>query len=307
VTPQSVIGAATTPRLSVVIEPKLSIDRVFWLLGYARKIRFAPDPTTLIAREGIVEAFVAAFLDSLQRALRRGLPMSYVAREEALATIRGRVRFAEQLRRRYELPLPVEVGYDDYTIDTEANRLVKAALRRIERIRLRNTLLRRRTAESLSSCDGVTSGARGVLDPRGAGGRGDRAFVVVLPAHAHSERIEAEHLLDRSRPRRLTDSLALDHQTVSLSDLHGLPQFSYPFTACVPRHTVLVIACPAPNFVVPTYPNFLAFGPLVLAKGTPVLRDGRLMFWRCPRGRWPFLGCCRAFGRVLSTPLGCRP
>jgi 5-methylcytosine-specific restriction enzyme subunit McrC len=155
VTPQSVVGAATTPRLQVVIEPKLPIDRVFFLLGYARKVRFAADTTTLAGREGIVEPFVAAFLDALQRALRRGLPMSYVSREEALPTIRGRVRFAEQLRRRYGLPLPIEIGYDDFTVDTEANRLVKAALRRIERMRLRNALLRRRAAEALASFDGV--------------------------------------------------------------------------------------------------------------------------------------------------------
>ena len=47
-------------------------------------------------------------------------------------------------------------GYDDYTVDTEANRLVKAALRRIERLRLRDSRLRRRTAEALASFDGVT-------------------------------------------------------------------------------------------------------------------------------------------------------
>jgi 5-methylcytosine-specific restriction enzyme subunit McrC len=111
--------------------------------------------TTFVAREGIVEAFVAAFLDALQRALRHGLPMSYVDREEALPTVRGRVRFAEQLRRRYGLSLPIEIGYDDYTVDTEANRLVKSALRRIERLRLRNQDLRRRTARAMTSFDGV--------------------------------------------------------------------------------------------------------------------------------------------------------
>ena len=156
VTPGSIIGVATTKRLHVVIEPKLSIDRVFFLLGYARHFRFAPEVTTLAAREGIVEPFVAAFLDVLQRALRRGLMMSYLEREEVLTTIRGRVRFAEQARRRYGLPLPIEVRYDDYTVDVEANRLVKAALRRIERFRLRDSRLRRRTAEALASFDGVT-------------------------------------------------------------------------------------------------------------------------------------------------------
>lgn len=163
VTPQSIVGAASTGRLRVVIEPKLSIDRVFFLLGYAHKVRFAAQTTTLAGREGIVDAFVAAFLDALQRALRRGLPMSYVSREETLPTIRGRIRFAEQLRRHYDLPLPIEVGYDDYTIDTEANRLVKAALRRIERLRLRSARLRRRGAEALASFDGVADVA---FDPR---------------------------------------------------------------------------------------------------------------------------------------------
>ncbi len=75
------MGAATTCRLHVVIEPKLAIDRVFFLLGYARRLRFAA-PTTLAARKGIVEPFVTMFLDDSNGALRRGLPMSYVSREE---------------------------------------------------------------------------------------------------------------------------------------------------------------------------------------------------------------------------------
>jgi 5-methylcytosine-specific restriction enzyme subunit McrC len=155
VTPRSIVGASTGSRLQVVIEPKLPIDRVFFLLGYAHRFQFAVEPTTLAARAGIVEPFVAAFLNGLQRAVRRGLPMSYVRQEEALPTIRGRVQFAEQLRRRYDLPLPIELSFDDYTADTEANRLVKAALRRIQRVRLRDPHLRRRTTEALAGFDGV--------------------------------------------------------------------------------------------------------------------------------------------------------
>ena len=155
VTPQSIVGATTTRRLQVVIEPKLPIDRVFHLLGYAHGFRFPADTTTLASRGGIVEPFVAAFLDMLQRALRRGVPMTYVAREEALPTIRGRIRFGDQVKRRYELPVPIEVSYDDFTIDTEANRLVKAALRRITRLRLRDAHLGRRAVEALGAFEGV--------------------------------------------------------------------------------------------------------------------------------------------------------
>src|SRR5438477_6151792 len=68
---------------------------------------------------------------------------------------------------------------------------------------------------------GIPGRTCGVLDARGAGVRRDRALAVVLPAYAHSERIDAEYLLDRSCPRRLPDALALDYQTIALADIHA--------------------------------------------------------------------------------------
>lgn len=57
--------------------------------------------------------------------------------------MRGRIRFDEQLRRRFGFPLPVEVRYDEFTADVLANRLVKAAAYRLGRTRLRSTEARR--------------------------------------------------------------------------------------------------------------------------------------------------------------------
>ena len=48
--------------------------------------------------------------------------------------VRGRIREADQLRRRFGLPLPVEVRYDDFTVDTPENRLVRAAVIRARRL-----------------------------------------------------------------------------------------------------------------------------------------------------------------------------
>ena len=58
--------------------------------------------------------------------------------EEALHTVRGRIRVADQLRRRFDIPLPVEVRYDDFTDDILANRLVKAAAHRLGKLRIRS-------------------------------------------------------------------------------------------------------------------------------------------------------------------------
>src|SRR5262249_20927682 len=61
----------------------------------------------------------------------------YRSREEALAGVRGRVRFDEQLRVRYGLAPPVEVRYNDFTDDIDPNRLLKAAIHRLGQLRIR--------------------------------------------------------------------------------------------------------------------------------------------------------------------------
>ena len=65
--------------------------------------------------------------------------------------LRGRLRTAEQVRRRFGLPLPAEVQYDDYTEDTPENRLIKAAARRLERFQPTSRVLRARLAEIIES------------------------------------------------------------------------------------------------------------------------------------------------------------
>jgi 5-methylcytosine-specific restriction enzyme subunit McrC len=151
VRPSSVVGSATTSSVQVVIEPKVGVERVFYLLGYARQLPFLHESVDLGSRADLVEAFAASFLTVLQRSLRRGLLMGYVAQEDALPLVRGQIRFAEQVRRRHGLPLPIEVAYDDYTVDTEANRLIKAALRRLSYVRFRRSELRARVNEALGA------------------------------------------------------------------------------------------------------------------------------------------------------------
>ena len=52
--------------------------------------------------------------------------------------VRGRIRFNDQIRDRFGIFPPVEVSYDDFTEDTEMNRLIKAAIARLGRMRIRS-------------------------------------------------------------------------------------------------------------------------------------------------------------------------
>jgi 5-methylcytosine-specific restriction enzyme subunit McrC len=143
-TPGSTIGVINLGDLAIEIRPKFAIDRVLFLLSYAL------DPTHWQAlgfdfaeAESLVEAIIPGFVTQLHRALDRGPLRGYRVEESASTILRGRVRFSEQILRRYGIIPPIEVRYDEFTEDIEENRLLKAALDRLARTRIRSEDARR--------------------------------------------------------------------------------------------------------------------------------------------------------------------
>ena len=137
-TPGSTIGALEIGNLSVSIEPKLPIGRVLYLAAYAMGVDFREERFDYVRQPTLVEALVPALTRAARRAFTRGLLNGYRTEEEALQTVRGRIRVADQLRRRFGVPLPIEVRYDDFTDDVLGNRLVKAAADRLSKLRIRS-------------------------------------------------------------------------------------------------------------------------------------------------------------------------
>ena len=141
--PGSHIGAVEIGDLSVLIEPKIGIPQVLSLACYAiGRVKFQPEDFGFQEEYALPDALAIALTSHARRAFARGLLHGYLTQEEALYTVRGRIRFDEQLRRRFGVPLPVEVRYDEFTADVLANRLVKAAVYRLGRIRLRSARAR---------------------------------------------------------------------------------------------------------------------------------------------------------------------
>ena len=156
-TPGSTVGALDIGDISVAIRPKLDIGRVLFLASYAlgefklRDLQHFQYPK----QEKLVEALVRMFADAARRAFSRGLLHGYRTEEEALHTVRGRIRFADQIRRRFAIPVPVEVRYDDFTEDILPNRLVKAATHAFGGMRLREPGSRRKLARARATLDNV--------------------------------------------------------------------------------------------------------------------------------------------------------
>ena len=144
-TPGSTVGAVEIGDLSVLIRPKIGIPQVLSLACYAMG-GFEPQEQRLFdfeEGEELPDILALALASAARKAFSRGLLHGYRTEEEALHTVRGRIRFDEQIRRRFGIALPVEVRYDEFTDDITENRLVKAAAVRLGRMRLRSQQARR--------------------------------------------------------------------------------------------------------------------------------------------------------------------
>ena len=138
--PGSTVGAVEFGDLSVLIRPKIPIPQLLSLACYAMGV-FKTQETRLFdfeEEEALPDVLALALVSTARRAFARGLLHGYRTEEEALYTVRGRIMFAEQIRRRFGIPLPVEVRYDEFTDDIQENQLVKAAAARLGGMRLRS-------------------------------------------------------------------------------------------------------------------------------------------------------------------------
>ena len=143
--PGSTVGAVEIGDLSVLIRPKIGIPQLLSMACYAMGAYKSQDQRLFDFEEDhtLPDTLALALSAAAHRAFSRGLLHDYLTREEALYTVRGRIRFDEQIRRRFGIPMPVEVRYDEFTDDILANRLVKAATARLGGMRLRSQPARR--------------------------------------------------------------------------------------------------------------------------------------------------------------------
>ena len=163
-TPGSWVGAVHLGTLAIEIRPKLPIRQVLFLISYALDPRAWQDtPLDLDEAPSLVEAVIPAFATHVRRAVRRGVLHGYRTQERALPAVRGRLRFDAQVRERFGVFPPAEVRYDDLTADVEENRLLKAALAGLRRLRPRSP----GAARSLSTLEAIFGGVGPArYDPR---------------------------------------------------------------------------------------------------------------------------------------------
>ncbi|MFG2846803.1 McrC family protein [Kitasatospora sp. NPDC048296] len=136
----SKVGAVSVPvpggePVTVRITPKVPIARLFFLIGYSLDPRGWREGQVEVGdHRDLLPALAHAVERQVDRALRQGLLQGYRAIEDTALVVRGRIREAEQIRRRFGAALPVEIAYDEFTTDIAENRILRAAVERLLRL-----------------------------------------------------------------------------------------------------------------------------------------------------------------------------
>jgi 5-methylcytosine-specific restriction enzyme subunit McrC len=168
----SMVGAFTVAApghapVTVRVVPKMSIGRLFFLLGYAIKPKgWREDQVEVAEHQGLLPALAHAFERQAERALRQGLLQGYRVTQESAMVVRGRIREGEQIRRRYGLSIPVELEYDEYTADIPENQVLRAGVERLLRLPGVPAGVRARLLHQRARLSEVTVPGRGHLLPR---------------------------------------------------------------------------------------------------------------------------------------------
>ncbi|MFE5029578.1 McrC family protein [Streptomyces sp. NPDC056656] len=157
-------GAGT---VQLTITPKVPVDRLLHLVSYApERVIFDPRLVTADPRPDLLPALARAFASAAERALLHGVLHDYRETYDTLPVVRGRIRHADQLRRRPGVPVPLEVVYDDHTPDIPENRLLLAAARRLLRVPGLESVPRSALQRLSARLDGVSLLPAGAQAPR---------------------------------------------------------------------------------------------------------------------------------------------
>ncbi|MFE0946303.1 McrC family protein [Streptomyces mutabilis] len=153
---------------TVRVAPKVPIARLFFLLGYSLDANGAwrDNEVDVAEHRDLVPALAHALERQTDRALRQGLLQGYRTTEEGSLVVRGRIREAEQIRRRFGAMLPVEVTYDEFTTDIAENRILRTAVERMLWLPGVPRDVRRRLLHQRARLADVTPVVRGQRMPR---------------------------------------------------------------------------------------------------------------------------------------------
>ena len=131
--PAGKVGAVRIDDLQVQVRPKdrVGLTRLIFLLGYAQDPGFREEDVAAVDQPELWPALAESLARLAEHATGGGVQQGYLTIEESLRSVRGRIRIGDQIARRPGFMVPVEVTYDEFTVDIPENQILRTAVRRM--------------------------------------------------------------------------------------------------------------------------------------------------------------------------------
>ncbi|MEY9234051.1 5-methylcytosine-specific restriction enzyme subunit McrC [Bradyrhizobium japonicum] len=140
------------------MDSSIPIANIYYLLCYAwNRLEQGKivDVSHLPSTE-LVDLFAFVLCDGIRHLARRGLEQGYEVHEEELSGIRGRIDIAQSLRRSSFLRGRAHCRFDELSVDTIANQVLKSTLISLLGVKELDRSLRRRAYSTARSLHGVS-------------------------------------------------------------------------------------------------------------------------------------------------------
>lgn len=113
----------------------IRIQNVYHMLAYAFRVLQEQGYADVATEEfaNTAELCAAILARGVSSQLKRGLGRDYVDRTDTLSTLRGKVEVTESVKTRSLLRRQMVCSYDEFSVDTRMNRILKATMRLLVR------------------------------------------------------------------------------------------------------------------------------------------------------------------------------
>ena len=129
ITAKGWVGVADFDGTQLRVMPHLPVRRLVELLTWSEhRIRWDEEVTPELGEvDDVLVLTTRAWCRAVERIAAQGWLQGYRQVEDSLPVVRGRILVGAQMSRRSGLPLPVELAYDDFTLDIGENQLIAGA------------------------------------------------------------------------------------------------------------------------------------------------------------------------------------
>jgi 5-methylcytosine-specific restriction enzyme subunit McrC len=129
--PNQFVGVISLPSgRHLESHPKIPVRNLFYMLAVAFQLRspLRPETVELDRIDEIIEFVASVFASAVEEKIGNGLYRWYVEKEDNVPAIRGRIDFAEDVRRNYVLRQRTYCRFDEFAWDIPENQVVRQVI-----------------------------------------------------------------------------------------------------------------------------------------------------------------------------------